>query len=86
MMQCMRCKINAMQNSSNLIISTYKSYFANTIMHNMEFGQSYCKDLFKKILWKFILYFYDMYSIFYELLNFNEFLKNFKSKNDFKID
>jgi hypothetical protein len=49
-------------------------------MHNMEFGQSYCKDLFKKILWKFILYFYDMYSIFYELLNFNEFLKKLNQK------
>jgi hypothetical protein len=36
------------------------------IMHNMEFGEAYCKDLHKRILWRLILYFCDIYSIFYE--------------------
>jgi hypothetical protein len=49
----------------------------NEIMHNMEFGQAYCKDLLKRILWRLILQFCDRYSIFYELLKFNEFLEIF---------
>jgi hypothetical protein len=47
----------------------------NAIMHNLEFDQTCCKDLLKGILWRFILHFCDIYSIFYELLKFNEFLK-----------
>jgi hypothetical protein len=35
-------------------------------MHKMEFGQAYCQDLVKRILKQFILYFYNIYSIFYE--------------------
>jgi hypothetical protein len=31
------------------------------------FGQAYGNDLVKRILRKFILYFYGIYSIFYEL-------------------
>jgi hypothetical protein len=49
----------------------------NAIMHNLEFGQAYSKDLLKRILWRFILHFCDIYSIFYELLKFNKFLKIF---------
>jgi hypothetical protein len=47
----------------------------NAIMHNMEFGQAYRKDLLNRILWGFILHFFDIYSIFYELLKFKEFLE-----------
>jgi hypothetical protein len=47
----------------------------NALMHKIECGQSYCKDLLKRILWRFILRFCDIYSVFYELLKFNEFLK-----------
>jgi hypothetical protein len=43
-------------------------------MHNLEFDQACCKDLLRGILWRFILHFCDMYSIFYELLKLNEFL------------
>jgi hypothetical protein len=49
----------------------------NVIMHNLEFGQAYSKDLLNWILWRFILHFCDIYSIFYELLKFNEFLEIF---------
>jgi hypothetical protein len=31
--------------------------FYNAIMHKMEFGQDYCRDLFTRILHKFISYF-----------------------------
>jgi hypothetical protein len=55
----------------------------NAIMHNMEFGQSYCKYLLKRILRRFILHFCDIYSVFYELLKFNEFFKK-KLENNFK--
>jgi hypothetical protein len=57
----------------------------NAIMHNMEFGQAYCKDLPKRILQKFILHFCDMYSIFYELLKFNEFLEILNQKMILKL-
>ncbi len=36
-------------------------------MHNMEFGQAYCKDFLKRNLKKFILYFYEIY---FFILNF----------------
>jgi hypothetical protein len=52
----------------------------NAIMLNMEFGQACCKDRLKRILRIFNLHFCDMYSIFYELLKFNEFSRNFEPK------
>jgi hypothetical protein len=39
-------------------------------MHKMEFGQAYCQDLVKKILYIFILYFSEFYTIYYEFSNF----------------
>jgi hypothetical protein len=42
-------------------------------MHKIEFDQAYCKDLPKRILKKFILHFYEFYSILYEFLKFNKF-------------
>jgi hypothetical protein len=36
-------------------------------MHKKEFGQAYCKDILNRILWKFILYFSEFYSIYYEV-------------------
>jgi hypothetical protein len=41
-------------------------------MHKKEFGQAYCKHLLNMILWKFILYFSEFYSIYYEFLNFTQ--------------
>jgi hypothetical protein len=41
----------------------------NALMHKIEFGQSYCKDLLKRILNKFTLYFSKFYTNFYEYLN-----------------
>jgi hypothetical protein len=38
-------------------------------MHKMEFGQAYYRDLLMRILRKFILYFYDFYTIYYEFWN-----------------
>jgi hypothetical protein len=58
----------------------------NAIMHNMEFGQFYCKDLLKRNLWRFILHLCDIYSIFYELLKFNKFLEILNWKMILKID
>jgi hypothetical protein len=47
----------------------------NAIMHNMEFGQAYCKYFLKRNPKKFILYFYKIY---YFILNFrNSNLKKF---------
>jgi hypothetical protein len=40
--------------------------FYEAIMHKMVFGQSYCKDLLQRILWKFIIYFSKFYSIYYD--------------------
>jgi hypothetical protein len=57
----------------------------NAIMHNMEFGQAYCKDLLKRILQKNILHFCYMYSIFYELLKFNEFMEILNQKMILKL-
>jgi hypothetical protein len=56
----------------------------NAIMHNLEFDQTYCKDLLKEILWRFILHFCDIYSIFYKLLKFNEFLEIENEKRNWK--
>jgi hypothetical protein len=36
----------------------------------MEFGQSYCRDILIRILRKFILNFYDFYSIYYGFWKF----------------
>jgi hypothetical protein len=52
-------------------------------MHKIEFGQAYCKDLLKSILWKFTLYFSEFYSIYYEFLKFILILGILKWKNDF---
>jgi hypothetical protein len=41
-------------------------------MHKIEFGQSYCKDLLKRITRKFSLYFFKFYSIFYGFLNLKQ--------------
>jgi hypothetical protein len=35
-------------------------------MHKNEFGQAYGQDQVKRIIKKFILYFYELYSIFHE--------------------
>jgi hypothetical protein len=35
-------------------------------MHKKEFGHAYGKDILNRILWKFILYFSEFYSIYYE--------------------
>jgi hypothetical protein len=53
-------------------------------MHNLEFDQAYCKDLLKGILWRFIFHFCDIYSIFHELLKFNEFLEIENEKQNWK--
>jgi hypothetical protein len=47
-------------------------------MPKTEFGQSYCKDLLKRITKKFSLYFFKFYSIFYGFLN----LKQISRKNE----
>jgi hypothetical protein len=52
----------------------------------MEFGQSYCKDLLKRILQRFILHFCDTYFVFYELWKFHEFLEILNWKMISKID
>jgi hypothetical protein len=52
----------------------------NALMHKIEFGQSYFKDILKRTLNKFTLHFCDVYSILYELLKFHEFLENLNWK------
>jgi hypothetical protein len=39
--------------------------FYKAIQHKMEFGQAPSQDLLKKILYKFIWHFSDLYFIFY---------------------
>jgi hypothetical protein len=46
----------------------------NTIMHNMEFGQAYCKDSLKRNPKKFILYFSKVSTNFYLISNLDSFL------------
>jgi hypothetical protein len=41
--------------------------FYKELILKTGFGQTYGKDLVKRILRKFILYFYDIYFIFYEV-------------------
>jgi hypothetical protein len=57
----------------------------NAIIHNMDFGQAYCKDLLKGIQRKFTLHFCDMYSILYKLLMFIEFLEILNQKTILKL-
>jgi hypothetical protein len=45
----------------------------NALMHKIECGQSYCKDLLKRILNKFTLYFSEFYTNF---RSWNEFLEH----------
>jgi hypothetical protein len=47
-------------------------------MHKIECGQSYAKDLHKRILNKFTLYFSEFYTNVYEYLKFGWILR-FKS-------
>jgi hypothetical protein len=39
-------------------------------MHKMEFGPAYCKDILTRILEIFILYFSELYFVFYAFLKF----------------
>jgi hypothetical protein len=39
----------------------------NAIMHKCRFGQAYCIDLLKRILRKFIVIFFEIYTNFYVL-------------------
>jgi hypothetical protein len=52
------------------VIKYFKIWFKGisyeAIMHKKKFGQAYCKDLLNRILWNFILYFSEFYSIYYE--------------------
>jgi hypothetical protein len=50
----------------------------NALMHKIECGQSYGKDLHKRILNKFTLYFSEFYTNVYEYLKFGWILR-FKS-------
>jgi hypothetical protein len=52
----------------------------NALIHKIEFGQSYFKEVLKRTVNKFTLHFCEMYSIFYELLKFHEFLENLNWK------
>jgi hypothetical protein len=38
--------------------------YSTAIMHNMEFGQAYCKDFLKGNSKKCILYVYEIYFIY----------------------
>jgi hypothetical protein len=38
-------------------------------MHTMEFGQAYCKDIFRRVHTKFTLYFFYFYTIYHEIWN-----------------
>jgi hypothetical protein len=38
----------------------------NALMHKIECGQFYCRDLLKRILNKFTLYFSEFYTNFYK--------------------
>jgi exonuclease V gamma subunit len=54
-------------------------------MHSREFGQFCYKDLLKRIVKKFILYFFifNPFSMYFRSIK--EFLDIFKLKNDFEI-
>jgi hypothetical protein len=47
------------------------------------FGQAYCQDLARSILQKFILYFFEFYTISYEFLKFIQISWNLNQKNEF---
>jgi hypothetical protein len=47
-------------------------------MHTNEFGQAYCIYLLNRILGKFILYFFEFYTIYYEFWNFKQISRNLK--------
>jgi hypothetical protein len=56
------------------VINYFKIWFIvilyNAIMLKREFGQAYGKDILKRIIYKFILYFSEFYFIFYEFWKF----------------
>jgi hypothetical protein len=47
----------------------FLDFFHRAIMHNYNFGQVHCVEQVKRIHEKFMLYFSDVYSIFYEFWN-----------------
>jgi hypothetical protein len=54
-------------------------------MHGKEFGQTYCKDLLKRIPKKFTFHFSKVYSIFYGFLKFIQNSKILNRENHFQI-
>jgi hypothetical protein len=78
----MYAKIQDFKDAHIFVINFFKIWFKGisyeVIMHKNEFGQAHCKDLLNRILWKFILYFSEFYSVYYEYLKFGWIL-GFKS-------
>jgi hypothetical protein len=62
----------------------FKEIFPKAIMHKYRFGQAHCIDLHNRILKKFILYFSEIYSIFYEIEKFNEFPQILNQQTKFR--
>jgi hypothetical protein len=48
----------------------FTEIFYHAVMHKNGFGHAYCQDLVKMILKKFISYFSDIYTIYYNFLKF----------------
>jgi hypothetical protein len=57
--------------------------FYRAILHEKEFGQAYCKDLFKRIPKKFTC-FSKVYSMFYGFLKFIRISGNLNLENTFR--
>jgi hypothetical protein len=50
-------------------------------MHTMEFGQAYCKDIFKRVHTKFTLYFFIFIQFIMKFGILNEFTGNLNQKS-----
>jgi hypothetical protein len=48
----------------------------------MEFGQTYCQDILRRIIRKFILYFFEFCTIYYEFLKFKWISRIFKQNSE----